>query len=562
MGYFSNGAFTPKLFQQLKGYNRSTFISDFMSGIGVGIVALPLAIAFGIASGVTPEQGLITAILGGFFAALFGGSSTQISGPTGAYIILVTGVISKFGFEGFLVATILSGLILILLGFLKLGDIVKFIPYPIVVGFTSGIAIILFSSQAQDLFGFPESVSLPAPFFERWSTVFSNISQVNIASFVIVILTIIVSRLSSKFVRKVPGSLIAITITTLIVFIFGDQMGLFSIETIGDRFTIKGAIPAPRFPLYSWAGIGELLPSAFTIAALGAIESLLSTTVADGITGDRNNSNMELVGQGVANVVSPLFGGITVSGAIARTMTNVTNGGRTPVASIIHALLLLAVLFFLMPLVGYIPLAALAGVLVIVAYNMCEWRTFRSIIRSKSLDAVVMVVTFVLTVLVDLTIAIEVGLLFAALLFMRRVMATSSVSLAKESVQTSKGEELNIPDGVEVYEIDGPFFFGIANKLDAVMMLASSKRPKIRIIRMRRVPFVDATGLNNLELLIKKSKREGVEVLLSGVNSDVRESLESHAFISSNIKAENICESISIAIERSRQICHKCEINS
>ena len=544
----------PKLFETLKGYSSKNLLTDTLAGLGVGIVALPLAIAFGIASGVSPEQGLITAIIGGLLAAIFGGSSVQVSGPTGAFIVIVIGVLQKYGLDGLLVATMLAGIILILLGVLRLGTIIKFIPYPIVVGFTSGIAIILLSSQMKDFLGFSNDIVVPSAFFKCWESIIANISHTNLVSIGLVVITILVAIFSKKVTKLVPGSLIAIITTTIIVYIFRNQLELINVETIGDRFVIAGTIPAPKLPAFNLSMIGELLPSAFTIAVLGSVESLLSATVADGITGNKTDSNTELIGQGIANIATPLFGGIPVTGAIARTMTNVTNGGRTPVSAIVHAILLIGVLLFLMPLVKFIPMAALAGVLFIVAYNMSEWRTFKAMVKTKSPDVIVLVITFVLTVTVDLTVAIEIGMLFAALLFLKRISEASGISKFTDSVTTSRGEEKDVPKGVEVYEIEGPFFFGVANKFEEVMSQTSETRPQVRIIRMRQVPFIDTTGLHNLEILIQTSHKENIIVILSGVQENVRKELHRSQLIMSTIPEENICDRISIAIGRAKEL--------
>lgn len=550
--------FQPALFKSIKGYTKEKFMADLMAGIIVGIVALPLAIAFGIASGVSPEKGLITAIIGGFIVSFLGGSSVQIGGPTGAFIVIVYGIIQNFGIEGLAIATVIAGIMLVIMGALKLGTVIKFIPYPIVVGFTSGIALTIFTTQIKDLFGL-EMEKVPADFISKWIAYGQSIGTLNFWSLVIGVLSILIIVYTPRISRKVPGSLVAIIVMTIIVWLLRNFAGITSIETIGDRFIINASLPAPEGISFNIETLNLLLPSAFTIAMLGAIESLLSATVADGVTGDKHNSNTELIAQGAANIVVPLFGGIPVTGAIARTMTNINNGGRTPVAGIIHAVVLLLILLFLGPLTKHIPMPCLAGVLIIVSYNMSEWRTFRSLLKNPKGDVAVLLVTFFLTVIFDLTIAIEIGLLIAMLLFMRRVAETTKVSVTKHEINLSQEsetqiekEKLTLPDGVEVYEIDGPFFFGVANKFDSVMQNMGDK-PRIRIIRMRKVPFMDSTGLHNLESLFRLSESEHIQMILSGVNENVRKMLVTSGF-ENKIGKENICSNINEAVARAEYL--------
>ncbi len=553
-----NNFFTPQLIKSLKGYNRETFAKDLMAGIIVGIVALPMSIAFGIASGVTPEVGLITAILGGFIASMLGGSTVQVSGPTGAFIVIVYGIIAQFGLQGLLIATLLAGVIMVLMGALKLGTIIKFIPYPIIVGFTSGIALTIFSTQIKDLFGLSTG-ALPADFISKWVVYGSNMGSMNYMALLVGLATILIIIFMPRLTRKIPGSLIAVIGVSAVVFLIHRFLPeLQSNETIGDRFTIAASIPAPQWIDIDLSTIQKLLPSAFTIALLGAIESLLSATVADGVTGERHDSNTELIGQGAANMIVPFFGGIPVTGAIARTMTNINNGGRTPVAGVIHAIVLLLILLFLGPLTRHIPMACLAGVLVMVSYNMSEWKTFRALMRGSKSDIAVLVSTFLLTVIFDLTVAIMIGLLLAMLLFMRRMAEVTEVSVVRstlnlddQSESSNDNDTLEIPDEVEVYQIDGPFFFGIANKLDAVMEWIGDQ-PKVRIIRMRRIPFMDSTGLHNLETLIKLSQDAGITVILSGVKPKVHALLKSSK-IDAMIGGENICNDIHTALELSKK---------
>ena len=552
--------FAPRLLKDLRRYNKEKFAADTMAGLIVGIVALPLAIAFGIASGVSPEKGIITAIVAGFIISALGGSRVQIGGPTGAFIVIIYGIIQQFGLSGLMVATMLAGVFLILLGVFRLGTIIKFIPYPIVVGFTSGIAVTIFTTQIKDLFGL-EIGEMPADFISKWGVYFSHFHTVTWPSTLVGILSIAIIALTPKVSKKIPGSLIAIVVMTLAVYLLKEFAGISSIKTIGDFYpNIKAQIPALTMPDITWEQVKLLFPTAMTIAVLGAIESLLSATVADGVTGDRHDSNQELIGQGIANVCTPLFGGIPATGAIARTMTNINNGGRTPVSGIIHAAVLLLIFLVLMPLAAYIPMACLAGVLIIVSYNMSGWRTFRELMKNPKSDITVLIITFLLTVIFDLTIAIEVGLVIACLLFMRRMAETTQVKLIADEidpaeeidVQLHEEEHLIIPRGVEVYEINGPYFFGIANKFED-LMAGMANHPKVRIIRMRRVPFIDSTGIHNLQTLCAMSRREGTEIVLSGVQEKVYEVLD-HAGLCDELGKENICPNINVALERAKEV--------
>ncbi len=524
-------SFQPKLFQCLKTYNREKFMADLMAGIIVGIVALPLAIAFGIASGVSPEKGIITAIVAGFAISAFGGSRVQIGGPTGAFIIIIYGIIQQYGLEGLAIATVLAGIFLILLGVFRLGTIIRYIPYPIVIGFTSGIALTIFTTQIKDLFGLTIDGAVPADFISKWGVYFENFSSIDLPTTIV-------------------GAIIIMTIVGVILTNF---FGIH-VDTIGDRFQINPNVPEATVPALTWVSIKGLISPALTIAILGAIESLLSATVADGIIGHRHNSNQELIGQGIANILSPIFGGIPATGAIARTMTNINNGGKTPVAGIIHAIVLLLIYFFLMPLAAYIPMACLAGVLVMVSYNMSGWRTIRQMMKNPKSDITVLWLTFFLTVIFDLTIAIEVGIILACFLCMRRMAETTQVSVLTEEIDPTENTEfanlsmdhLHIPEGVEVYEIDGPYFFGVANKFEDIMNRMKDK-PKVRIIRMRKVPFVDSTGIHNLTNLIEQSHRNGITIILSGVNDRVRAVLEKNGF-NGLVGVNNICDNITDAL--------------
>ncbi len=550
-------SFEPKLFSCFKGYSKSAFIQDLLAGIIVGIVALPLAIAFGIASGATPEAGILTAIVAGFLISFFGGSKVQIGGPTGAFIVIVYGIIQDYGMNGLYVATFMAGAFLILMGVLRLGTIIKYIPYPIIVGFTSGIALTIFATQIKDLLGL-QIESVPADFIGKWGVYFQNINTINWWSLLIGVCSILIIIFTPKVSKKMPGSLVAIILMTLVALLL-KHLGITGIETIGDRFTINASLPTAEVPELSWSTIRDLASPALVIAMLGAIESLLSAAVADGVIGDKHNSNQELMGQGIANMVVPMIGGIPATGAIARTMTNINNGGRTPVAGIVHAVVLALIYLFLMPYVKYIPMSCLAGVLVVVSYNMSEWRSFKAILKNPKSDITVLLVTFFLTVIFDLTIAIEVGVLIACLLCMRRMAETTNVFMVSDEIDPSEGtdvqsnsEHLIIPQGAEVYEINGPYFFGIANRFEEVMRDVENT-PKVRIIRMRKVPFIDSTGVHNLSNLCKSCKQKGIQVVLSGVNDNVMKVL-SNAGFDKEIGRENICSHINGALERAKEI--------
>ena len=551
--------FRPKLLDTLRNYNRKSFMTDLMAGVIVGIVALPLAIAFGIASGVTPEKGIITAIVAGLIISVLGGSKVQIGGPTGAFIIIIYGIIQQYGIEGLAIATFMAGIFLVMFGLLHLGTIIKYIPYPIVVGFTSGIAVTIFTTQIKDLFGL-QLTSVPADFIEKWIVYIQNMNTTDMWTAIIGIASVVVIAIAPRFSKKIPGSLIAIILMTVVALLLKNFAGVSSIETIGDRFSISSELPEAHVPAMTWETIKQLVSPAITIAILGAIESLLSATVADGVIGDHHDSNTELIAQGVANLASPLFGGIPATGAIARTMTNINNGGRTPIAGIIHAGVLLLIFLFLMPLAQYIPMACLAGVLVVVSYGMSGWRSFLALMKNPKSDVTVLIITFLLTIIFDLTVAIEVGLIIACLLFMRRMSETTDVKVISDEIdpnlesELSSGnlEHLTIPQGVEVYEINGPYFFGAGNRFEEIMA-SFGDRPKVRIIRMRKVPFVDSTGIHNLTNLCIMSKKEGIHIVLSGVNEKVNAQLQKAEFYKL-IGEENICSHINIALERAKEI--------
>ena len=557
-------SFAPRIVSELRHYNREKFMADLMAGLIVGIVALPLAIAFGIASGVSPSQGILTAIIGGFIVSALGGSKVQIGGPTGAFIVIIYGIVNdpNLGLSGLMIATMLAGVFLILLGAFRLGTIIKFIPYPIVVGFTSGIAVTIFTTQIKDLLGLSIDGKLPGDFLSKWGVYLQNLHTIDWTTAAVGLLSIIIIALTPKVSKKIPGSLVAIIVMTVGVYFLNAYTPLH-VSTIGDQFgEIKASIPPLTVPEITWEGLKGLLPTAMVIAVLGAIESLLSATVADGVCGDRHNSNQELIGQGVANLCTPLFGGIPCTGAIARTMTNINNGGRTPMAGIIHAIVLLVIFLALMPLAAYIPMACLAGVLVIVSYGMSGWRTFLQIMRNPKSDIAVLIVTFLLTVIFDLTVAIEVGLLIACLLFMRRMAETTQVKVIADEIDPNEEtdaevheEHLVIPQGVEVYEINGPYFFGIASKFDDIMA-TMEKRPKVRIIRMRRVPFIDSTGIHNLQNLCQMSHREGTHIVLSGVQEKVYDVLEHNGFCHL-LGKDHICPNINVALKKAEEIAHR-----
>ena len=557
--------FKPKLLSTMKNYSKENFMADLMAGVIVGIVALPLAIAFGIASGVSPEKGIITAIVAGFIISLLGGSKVQIGGPTGAFIVIIYGIIQDYGIGGLTIATLLAGVLLILLGVFKLGAVIKFIPYPIIVGFTSGIALTIFTTQIADIFGLQfNGEKVPGDFIGKWLLYFKHFDTVNWWNAIVSFVSVFIIAITPKFSKKIPGSLVAIVLVTIVVYLMKMYGGITCIDTIGDRFTIQSQLPDAVVPELNWEAIKNLFPVAITIAVLGAIESLLSAAVADGVIGDRHDSNTELIAQGVANVVTPIFGGIPATGAIARTMTNINNGGKTPIAGIIHAVVLLLILLLLMPLAQYIPMACLAGVLVIVSYNMSGWRTFKGLMKSPKSDVTVLLITFFLTVIFDLTIAIEWGLVIACVLFMRRVMETTEISVIKDEIDPNKESDLEVheenlivPKNVEVYEINGPYFFGIATKFEETMsQLGDHERPQVRIVRMRKVPFIDSTGVHNLTTLCEMSQKDNIHIVLSGVNEKVHKVLEKSGFYQL-LGEENICPNINVALERAKEIVSK-----
>ncbi len=561
-----DNVFKPKFFGLFKKgrYDKKTFMSDLIAGIIVGIIALPLAIAFGIASGVTPQQGLITAIVAGFLISFFGGSNFLIGGPTGAFIVIVAGIVSQYGMQGLIIATIMAGVFLVVMGLCKMGAIFKFIPYPIVVGFTSGIALTIFSTQMKDFFGYPLDLQVPAGFIPEWICYFQNISSINWIEFAMSLGCLLIIIFWGKVTKRIPGSLIALIFGTVVSVLLSKFAGV-EFATIGSKFPeLANGLPMPKpvAPEFDYETIKGLVSPAFTIAILCAIESLLAAMVADGATGKHHNANTELIGQGIANIVTPMFGGIPATGALARTMASINNGGKTPMTGIIHAVVLLLIYLFLMPYAVYIPLSCLAAILVMVAYNMSEWRTFKYLLRGDRSDVAVLLITFFLTVIVDLTVAIEVGVVLAIVLFVRRVMQTSSIEVLEnqhlaatendEMASMEDTEFLDIPEGVEVYEINGPFFFGLASRFEELENMKKSGT-KVRIIRMRKVPFIDSTGINNLRNLCERTRKRGVTVILSGVTEKVQASLIKFG-VDKEIGAENIFPHIVPALAHAREL--------
>jgi len=543
----------PKLFTTLRGYDRAQFFADLGAGVIVGVVALPLAIAFAIASGVTPDRGLYTAIIAGFLISALGGSRVQIGGPTGAFVVIVYGIVQKFGIDGLIAATMMAGVILVGFGLVRLGGAIKFIPYPVVTGFTSGIAVIIFSSQIKDFLGL-DMGDVPAEFLEKWAAYARHIDTVNPAAVAVAGLALLIIVLWPRVSSRVPGTLVALVVTTAVVHLFG-----LPVETIGSRFGgISASLPKPTLPSIGFAETTALLGPAFTIALLAAIESLLSAVVADGMIGGKHRSNMELVAQGVANFVTPLFGGIPATGAIARTVTNIKNGGRTPVAGMIHAVTLLVITLFVGEWAALIPLATLAAILVVVAYHMSEWRVFIAEFRAPRSDVAVLLTTFILTVLVDLTVAIQVGMVLAAFLFMRRMSEVTNVSMVTREFQdpdeyATDGEapwRREVPDGVVVYEINGPFFFGAAEKFKTTLGRVQ-RPPRVLIVRMRNVPAIDSTGLHALKDLVRRSRSDGTLVILSEVHAQPLFAIERSRLLYA-VGEENVMGSVEDALERAR----------
>lgn len=547
--------FRPKIVDTLKGYNRQKFFADLTAGIIVGIVALPLSIALGIASGVSPEKGLITAIFGGFFISLLGGSRVQIAGPTGAFIVVLYAIVQEFGVEGLIIATFMAGIIMLILGFLKIGSLIQFMPYPIIVGFTSGIALIILFSQIKDFFGLAGG-DVPADFIDKLYFYAEYAGTVNFYSAGLGIFTVLATVYGGRFSSKIPGSLIAIIIGVVVV-----SYCNLPVATIGSKFgELSSKFPTPSFPNVDFSSMRVLLLPAFTIAMLGSIESLLSAMVADGATGYRHRPNTELIANGVANIITPIFGGIPACGAVARTMTNVRNGGLTPIAGIVHAIFVLLVLLFFGKWARLIPMPTLAGILFVVAYNMSEWRSFKGMFRNSRSDVVVLLTTFSLTILIDITVAIQFGLVLAAFLFVRRVSETSGIEILNDEVENEQSHiseegidvKLSIPEGVEVFQIKGPFFFGVANKFEEAEKQLG-KKPLVRIIRMRNVPFIDSTGVKNLDNFLNKTMKGNIHVIISGLQPRTSDTLKKTGILK-KVGSSNVCKDIEAALERAREV--------
>ncbi|WP_346863631.1 SulP family inorganic anion transporter [uncultured Draconibacterium sp.] len=537
-----NRIFSPKLFTLLKsGLSRKQVSNDILAGIVVGIVALPLAIAFAVASGVSPEKGLITAIVAGFFISFLGGSRVQIGGPTGAFIIIIYGIVEQYGVNGLLISTVLAGVILILFGLLKLGVLLKYFPHPLIVGFTSGIALVIFSTQIKDALGLSVD-HLPSDFIEKWAVYFKHLNTINFAALSITVVTILITVYSKKITTKIPGSFISILLITALVQVF--NIPVSTIETFFGNIPNNIQFVTPKI---EWSNLHNYFAPALTIALLGGIESLLSAVVSDGMIGGKHRSNTELIAQGIANIVTPFFGGIPATGAIARTATNVKNGGRTPISGMVHALTLLLIMLFLGKWAKLIPMSCLAGILIVVAYNMSEWRSFKAILKGSFFDIIVLISTFLLTVLVDLTVAIQVGVVLSAILFMKR-MSDLSEKRINNIVDTDIIEDYsNLPKEISIYEISGPLFFASARRYSEVLEEVGIKS-KVLIIRMRHVSFVDQTGIHNLKDTLKLLRNKGIVVILSGVNKDVLADFAKNG-ISDILMKLHICDSFEKSLE-------------
>ncbi len=561
------GKLRPQIFESLRGYSIQQFRKDIISGTIVGVVALPLSLAFAIAAGVSPEKGLITAILFGTIVALLGGTSTQIGGPTGAFVMIVASVYAEFGLSGLIIASIMGGLLQITLGLLRLGNIFKFIPYPIMIGLNTGIAISIFSSQIKDALGLHggwdaqgmiQELSLPVNLLEKWIVYFQQIHTIDWMTLLMTALTIVVILLVPRFFKKFPPYLFAIIFMTALVYALKHWANL-DITTLGDRFSIEGAITLQEVQMPDMDLIEHIFPSAITIAVMGSIVSIVSCSVADGVTGERHNSNMQLIAEGVGNIFTPLFGGIPATGAVARTMVGINNGGRTPIVGLVHAVIVLLILLFLGSLAQHIPTASLAGMLMVVAYNMANFQSIKSLMKSPKSEVAVLWTTVALAVVFNLSIAVQVGVLISLFLFLRRVSDSAKVSVLREAIDLSQGTDLsssqaaqlNLVPGVEVFEIDGPFFFGMANKFDEEMRVIGDK-PIVRVLRMRKVPFIDSTGIHNLDMFLQKSKHEQIQVVLSGVRPNVLETLENSQIVD-RLGREHIFDNIQDALAHANE---------
>lgn len=536
---------------------------DLIAGVVVGIVALPLALAFAIASGVPPERGLYTAVIAGFLISALGGSRVQIGGPTGAFVVIVCGIVTKYGYDGLVIITMMAGVILVILGLARMGALIKFIPYPVITGFTSGIAVIIFSSQIKDFLGLKMG-AVPADFMEKWTAYAERLRTINLPTTMIAIGTLVVLIFWPRISRVIPAPFVAMLLATAIVQIFK-----LPVETIGTRFgAVPSSLPAPHLPSVPWTQMKELFSPALTVALLGAIESLLSAVVADGMIGTRHKSNMELVAQGVANIASPLFGGIPATGAIARTATNIRTGGRTPLAGMTHAITLLLILIFLGKWAAMVPLCSLAAILVVVAYHMSEWQSFAGLLRAPRSDLVVLILTFALTIFVDLTVAVQVGIVVAALLFMKRMSDMTYVEGVSDEIrdpnedpgeitESRRGRRFvsghEIPAGVEVYEVNGPFFFGAADKIKAVLT-EIAEPPKVFILRMRNVPAIDATGIHALEQMAKKCRHDGTTMILTEIRQQPLRAIVRARKLELFGGRQNLAKSLDVALERAAQV--------
>jgi len=546
----------PKLFTSIKDYSKEQFLSDLIAGLIVGVIAIPLAIAFGIASGVSPEKGLITAVVAGFLISALGGSRVQIGGPTGAFVVIIYGIVQKYGIDGLIVVTLMAGVLLIIMGLAKLGVVIKFIPRSVVVGFTSGIAVVIFSSQVKDFLGLKID-KIPVEFFEKWRLFLANIGSVNYYAVAISISTVLIIAVWPKISRKIPGSLIALVLASLAVSFFH-----LPVETIGSRFgELPHTLPVPHFPSINLSLIQDLFQPAFTVALLGAIESLLSAVVADGMIGSKHRSNMELIAQGAANIGSALFGGMPATGAIARTVTNIKNGGRTPVAGIVHALTVLAIMLFMGHWIKLVPLACLAGILVVVSYHMSEWRSCRELLKMSGGTTLVLISTFLVTILIDLTAAIELGVVLSAFLFVKRMSEVKNIKLITGSLEESKTDVdsmspiADVPKEVEIYEVNGPLFFGTADQFDETDRIVS-KKPKVRILRFKDVPFIDSTGLYALESFYKKCRKRNIKLIITGLHlQPLDEMIKSNLY--DLIGEENVFSNMKDALAHARSFLSK-----
>ena len=546
----------PKLLTTMKDYSKDQFVSDLIAGIIVGIVAIPLAIAFAIASGVSPEKGLFTAIVAGFLVSALGGSRVQIGGPTGAFVVIVYGIVQKYGIDGLIISTFLAGIFLTIMGFAKFGTIIKFIPRSVVVGFTSGIAVVIFSSQVKDCLGLQVD-KVPADFIEKWRIFIEHMNTANFFALALTVSTVLIIAFWPRVSKKIPGSLVALILCSVFAAFFH-----IPVETIGSRFgELPHMLPAPQLPKLDIGTIRNLFHPAFTIALLGAVESLLSAVVSDGMIGGKHRSNMELVGQGIANLGSAFFGGMPATGAIARTVTNIKNGGRTPVAGIIHSAVVLLIMLFFGKWIKLVPLACLAGILVVVAYHMSEWRSFRDLLQGSRGGVIVLLATFVLTVFVDLTAAIELGVVLSAFIFMKRMANVTSIKLlAKEVEEDEKAEDrpLNkfvVPAGVEVYEIDGPLFFGAASQFDETDRFVGEK-PKVRILRFRDVPIIDSTGMHALKSFYSRCRSSHIDLIITGLHvQPLNEMVKSDLY--DLIGEENVFSSMRESLDRAGELIGK-----